>query len=208
MALVKGKRPQEEAESPVAAPRDLAALLSDLAAAESGIRRNAVRALVNHPEAAMALCDRLEVESSPSVRAVLFTTLIHLQTPPVAARLAELLRSDDVPLRNAAIEALQDMPDAIAPHLQILLADSDSDVRIFAVNILAALRHAQAPEWLAAVIRSDDHVNVCAAALDGLAEIGGPEALPDLQALRLRFAGNAFMDFAIVTAMGRIGSES
>jgi hypothetical protein len=39
----------------------------------------------------------------------------------MAARLADLLRSDDVPLRNAAIEALQEMPDLIAPHFERLL---------------------------------------------------------------------------------------
>ena len=155
----------------------------------------------------MDLCDRLEVEASPSVRAVLFTTLIQLQSPDVAARLADLLRSDDVPLRNAAIEALQEMPDAVAPHFERLLADDDSDVRIFAVNILATLRHARASEWLIDVMRTDPHVNVCAAAVDGLTEVGGPEALPDLEDLRHRFAGNAFMEFAIDAAMRRIRGQ-
>jgi len=155
----------------------------------------------------MAACDRLVMEASPSVRAVLFTTLIHLQSPAVAVRLAALLRSDDAPLRNAAIEALQEMPDAFAAHLQELLADDDSDVRIFAVNILGALRHTQAPVWLAGVVRSDPHVNVCAAAVDGLAEVGGLEALADLEDLRRRFDGNAFMEFAIDAAMRRIRGE-
>ena len=152
----------------------------------------------------MDLCDRLEVEASPSVRAVLFTALIQLQSPGVAARLVEFLRSDDVPLRNAAIEALQEMPDAVAPHFEHLLADDDSDVRIFTVNILATLRHARASEWLTDVIRDDPHVNVCAAAVDGLTEVGGPGALPDLEDLRGRFAGNAFMEFAIDAAVRRI----
>ena len=187
--------------------RDLASLLADLVAAESSVRRAAARGLAAYPEAAMAACDRLEVEGSPSVQAVLFTTLIHLQSPAVAGRLAALLRSEDAPLRNAAIEALQEMPDAVAPHFQALLSDGDSDVRIFAVNILGALRHAQAPEWLAGVVRTDPHVNVCAAAVDALAEIGGPEALEDLDALRHRFQGNTFMEFAIDAAMRRIGGQ-
>jgi HEAT repeat protein len=206
MALVKVRRPATDVV-PDTGARDLGALLVDLGAKEAGVRRNAARALVAHQDSAMALCDRLTVETSPSVRAVLFSSLIHLQSPSVAVRLAEFLRSDDAPLRNAAIEALQEMPDAVAPHLQALLADDDSDVRIFAVNILAALRHHQAPEWLAAVVRSDPHVNVCAAAVDGLAEVGGPEAAEDLRQLRQRFAGNAFMEFAVDTAMRRIGED-
>jgi HEAT repeat protein len=192
---------------PVAEPRDIATLLIDLAAEQPSARRAAVRGLADHPEAVIDLCDRLEVETSPSVRAVLFTTLIQLQSPGVAARLADLLRSDDVPLRNAAIEALQEMPDAVAPHFERLLADEDSDLRIFAVNILAPLRHARASEWLADVIRTDPHVNVCAAAVDGLTEVGGPDVLPDLKDLRHRFAGNAFMEFAVDAAMRRIQGQ-
>ena len=203
MALVK---PNRTAATPLREPppRDLQAVLGDLTRADSSVRRSAARELVHFPEAAMAACDRLEAETSPSVRAVLFTTLIHLQSPEVALRLARLLRSDDAPLRNAAIEALQEMPDAAAAHLQDLLNDPDSDVRIFAVNIISALRHAQAPEWLGRVIRTDSHINVCAAAVDGLAEIGGAESLQDLEALRQRFADNAFMTFAIDAAVCRI----
>ncbi len=206
MALVK-PNVQQALPEPQAPPRDLAALLADLAADQPAVRRVAVRGLAEHPEAVIDLCDRLEVETSPSVRAVLFTTLIQLQSPGVAARLADLLRSDDVPLRNAAIEALQEMPDAIAPHLEQLLADDDSDVRIFTVNILATLRHARASEWLLGVMRADPHINVCAAALDGLAEVGGPDALPDLEDLRHRFAGNGFMEFAIDAATRRIRGQ-
>jgi HEAT repeat protein len=206
MALVNSSR-STTPSLPEAKIRDLAGLLADLAAEQPSVRRAAVRGLANHPEAVEDLCDRLGVEASPSVRAVLFTTLIQHQSPAVAARLAEFLRSDDVPLRNAAIEALQEMPDAVAPHFEKLLADDDSDVRIFAVNILATLRHAKTSEWLVDVIRSDPHINVCAAAVDGLTEVGGPEALQDLEDLRRRFAGNAFMEFAIDAAMRRIQGQ-
>jgi HEAT repeat protein len=206
MGLVKGKAiPAAASAQDGAAPgRDLAALLADLGAAESGVRRAAARELANHAGAAMALCDRLDVETSPSVRAVLFTSLIRLQSPAVAARLAAHLRSDDAPLRNGAIEALQEMPEAVTPHLRTLLADPDSDVRIFAVNILGALRHAAAPEMLAEVVRTEPHVNVCAAAVDALAEVGGLETIAALEDLRGRFAGEAFMAFAIDTAIRRI----
>lgn len=201
MALVKAGFPPSDQEPAVP---DLTMLLADLGATEAAMRRAAARGLAAYPEAALPLCDRLEVETSPSVRALLFTSLIHLQSPAVAERLTAFLRSDDAPLRNAAIEALQEMPDSVAPHLERLLADEDSDVRIFAVNILATLCHVRAPQWLASVVRSDPHVNVCAAALDGLAEIGGPEVLDDLEELRGRFADTPFMEFAIDAAMQRI----
>jgi len=202
MALVRASqtiRPPQEA-----AAQDLPVVLADLASPDASVRRAAARSLAAHPEGAMAACDQLEKETSPSVRAVLFTTLIHLQTPKVAERLSALLRSDDTPLRNAAIEALQEMPEAAASVLQSLLKDENSDVRIFAVNIIGALRHPQAPEWLGRVIRTDEHINVCAAAVDGLAEIGGTESLDDLEELRRRFKDNAFMNFAIDAAISRI----
>lgn len=202
MALVRASQTISPSQGTVA--QDLSAVLIDLASPDASIRRGAARSLAAHPDGAMAACDQLEKENSPSVRAVLFTTLIHLQTPEVAVRLAELLRSDDTPLRNAAIEALQEMPEAAATVLQSLLKDKNSDVRIFAVNVISALRHPQAPEWLGRVIRTDEHINVCGAAVDGLAEIGESEALDDLEELRCRFKDNAFMNFAIDAAISRI----
>jgi hypothetical protein len=205
MALVKSKVATIGDEGSLV--RAYGDLLVDLAADQSSVRRGAVRELAAYPEAAMALCDRLDLETSPSVRAVLFSTLIKMQTSDVAERLAALLRSEDVPLRNGAIEALQEMPEAVAHHLRALLSDPDSDVRIFAVNILGALQHQDAPQWLAEVIQHETHVNVCAAAVDALAEIGALDAVEALNDLRDRFSHEAFMVFAIDTAIRRIKAQ-
>jgi HEAT repeat protein len=190
------------------ADRGYDVLVAELWDADSRIRRAAVRDLgalpASAPDPAMALCDRLDVETSPSVRAVIMTRLILLGTPEVAARLTDHLHSDDAQLRNGAIEALQEMPQSVVPLLEPLLADEDSDVRIFAVNILAALQHDEAPERLARVIRTDLHVNVCVAALDGLVEVGDSEMISDIEGLGARFPDNAFMRFAVDTAIRRI----
>ncbi|MTJ79426.1 MAG: HEAT repeat domain-containing protein [Telmatospirillum sp.] len=203
MVLVKQKTPGSESPGgPEVVGRD--ALLAALESDTASDRRSAARELAAFPETAPALCDRLAVEQSPSVRAAILMSLIRIGSPEAAGRLAEFLRSDDATLRNGAMEALQEMPDALEGHVDRLLADGDSDVRIFAVNILSAVRLRSAPAWLARVIRSDSHVNVCAAAVDGLAEIGGVEMLDDLADLRRRFAGDDFMEFAIDTASLRI----
>jgi hypothetical protein len=65
--------------------------------------------------------------------------------------------------------------------------------------------HPQAPRWLEAVLRSDPHVNVCAAAVEGLAEMGGPASRPALAALPERFPGEPFIAFAVQAALSRIG---
>jgi HEAT repeat protein len=207
MPLVKASQPGPGIATNVA-DRGYEVLVAELWDADSRVRRTAARDLATlpagAPSPAMALCDRLDVETSPSVRSVIMTRLILFGTPEVAERLTDHLRSDDAQLRNAAIEALQEMPQAVAPLLDRLLADDDSDVRIFAVNILAALRLDQAPERLAVVVRTDPHVNVCVAALDGLVEVGGIEMISDIENLGARFAENAFMRFAVDTAIRRI----
>jgi HEAT repeat protein len=206
MALVRGKKRAADSgdETEASANRGFETLTAELWNAEAGVRRAAVRGLASFPGIGMLLCDRLEVETSPSVRSVIMTGLTSIGTPEVAARLTDHLHSEDAQLRNAAIEALQEMPDAVVPLLERLLADEDSDVRIFAVNIVAVLRHQQAPEWLARVIRSDPHINVCTAALDGLVEVGAAGMISDVEQLVARFPESPFMRFAADTAIRRI----
>jgi HEAT repeat protein len=207
MPLVSATQPDPATATDVAS-RGYEALVAELWDADSGIRRAAVRGLAalpaGVPDPSMALCDRLDVETSLSVRSVIMSRLILVGTPEVAVRLTDHLHSDDAQLRNAAIEALQEMPRAVAPLLDRLLADEDSDVRIFAVNILSAVCLERAPERLAAVVRTDPHVNVCVAAVDGLVEVGGTEMISDIESLGARFAQNAFVQFAVDTAIRRI----
>jgi len=60
------------------------------------------------------------------------------------------------------------------------------------------------PEWLRQVVVTDPHVNVCAAALDALAEVGEPSAIPTLEVLAERFPDVAFIKFAVDAAIRRI----
>ncbi|AYO86170.1 HEAT repeat-containing PBS lyase [Methylobacterium sp. GXF4] len=196
--------PKTEAEAPHA---DLAGLKAALAAPEAGERRRAARELGAFPEAGPLLCAHLAREPAASVRAVILTTLIRLKSPAVVEGLLPLLRSEDSALRNAAIEALQEMPMEVEPHVADLLADPDSDVRILAVNMLSLLPHPKAPDWLAEVVAREAHINVCAAAVDGLAEIGNERAIAPLQALAARFPDVPFIRFAAAAAIRRIGGS-
>lgn len=205
MVLVRSSR-SAAAPPPVAVAEadDLPALLAGLDAPDPAVRRRAVRGLGAHPQAVPELCARLLVEPALSVRTVLFTSLIRLKSPAVVEALVPLLREEDAGLRNEATEALQEMPEEVAPYIESLLRDPDSDVRILAIQVLSALPHPDAPRWLVQVIEDDPHVNVCAAAVDCLAEVGGDEAVAPLLALKRRFADRPFVRFAVDLAVRRI----
>jgi HEAT repeat protein len=183
-------------------------LIMQLSHPTPDMRRQAARELVAHPDAIPHLCARLPQEPTPAVRESILLTLMQLNSEEAARGLLPLLRSEDAGLRNSVVEALQQMPDAVAPYMETLLHDTNSDVRIFAVDVLQMLRHPHSPEWLSRIIAEDQHVNVCATAVDRLAEIGTPDMIPALEALAARFPDEPFMAFAVVTAIERITGGS
>lgn len=185
-------------------PRELDGLTAQLADADAAVRRWAARDLAAHPEAAAALCERLACEPEASVRAVLFSSVAQLGGARVAQAMIQLLRSEDPALRNGAIEVLAQLPAEVAPCIDRLLADPDGDVRIFTVNLLADLRHERVPVWLDQVLLHDPEVNVVGAAVDVLAEIGGPASLPALRAALTRFPDQPFIGFSAGLAIERI----
>lgn len=187
-------------------PRHTDDLLAQLTDADPAVRRWAARDLAAHASAAAAVCERLVVETDASVRAALLSTATRLGGPVVVQAMVQLLRSEDPAMRNGAIEVLASAPDAVAPHIDHLLADADSDVRIFTVNLLGELRHPNVLRWLTQVLHTEAQVNVVGAALEVLAEVGGVESLPALQAARQRFADDAYIGFCVDLALERIGS--
>jgi len=143
-------------------------------------------------------------EKDVSVREIILTSVTRIGDEIAVSGLVECLRSDEAELRNEAIEAMKQLPDAVAPIMLGLLMDEDSDVRIFAVNILESLRHPQVEAWLLQVIDVDDHVNVCGTAVDLLGEVGSAAALSALQRLKARFAEVPYIQFAADLAIKRI----
>jgi HEAT repeat protein len=179
-------------------------LLASLESENVTARRWAARDLVQCPDVAGALVDRLKREDDLSVREVILTTLTRLGTATAVAGLVDCLRSENAALRNEAIEAMKELPEAVGPIMQGLLADRDPDVRIFAVNILESLRHPEVESWLIEVITTEPHVNVCAAALDLLCELATAQALDALEHLKIRFADEPYIQFAAELALKRI----
>jgi len=66
------------------------------------------------------------------------------------------------------------------------------------------LRHDLVPQWLVQVMAQDAEVNVVAAAIEVLAEVGAPEHVGALRSAARRFAGDPFIGFAAQVAEQRI----
>lgn len=205
MPIVKMKIPPPPVADERQHPRDFAGLVAELEDDDAAARRWAARDLVAFPDAAVPLVKRLAREDNESVRAVILTALTRLGDKAAVSGLVECLRSEDVALRNEAIEAMQELPEEVAPIMGELLADPDPDIRIFAVNILESLRHPQVEAWLVEVIEHDPHVNVCATAVDLLGEVGSDLARGALEALKVRFPDEPYIGFAAELALKRVG---
>ena len=204
MPLIRSSEPVADGVVTAPAILDRAQLAHDLRSDDAAKRRDAVR-LAGRQRAADLLAERLEAESDEGIREAIFTGLIRIGGAEAARPLLPLLRNEDALLRNAAIETLQSMGDDIVPEIEMLLDDPDSDIRIFAVNIVHSLRSPRAPDIALKVIEADTHVNVCAAAVDVLAEIGRPDMADALRAVAIRFPDQPFLAFAVRAALKRIG---
>ncbi|WP_370292889.1 HEAT repeat domain-containing protein [Thalassolituus sp.] len=187
--------------------RDCNQIRNELLSDDASSRRWAARDIVNCPGATHMLLDQLNNEEEPSVRQVILSSLTQLGDPEAVEGLVNCLRSEDASLRNEAIEAMKQLPEEVAPIMATLLNDPDPDVRIFAVNILESLCHDDVEQWLVSVIRDDEHVNVCATAVDLLGEVGSEISIEALTGLKDRFTEEPYIQFAADLAMKRISGD-
>ncbi len=168
------------------------------------VRRLAIRDLAMHSSSVPVLCDFIQQEEELSVQEAIFSTLLEIGNEEVVTNLIPLLKSDDASIRNSVVELMQQLPMIVIPFIEDLLNDSDSDIRILTLNILRDLIHPKTHVWLLKVIQKEENVNVVGTAVDCLAEIGKPNMIPELQALKNRFEDEPYITFAVDTAIHRI----
>jgi HEAT repeat protein len=203
MPFVKGG-----ASSPTTGPSDgeTASHIAGLNSSNVEARWVAARALGGVAAAVPALAAALDREESPRVREAIMTALIRVGDEASVGALLPRLRSENAGLRSAAIEALQSMPEVVLPFITALLTDPDADVRLLATELARNMPPQDATRILCHLIEMERHPNVCAAAIEVLAEVGTRDALPALKACAARFAGVPFLPFAISTTIARISS--
>lgn len=185
-----------------AAQRPTATALDAPAAAD---RRAAALAMAGDPGAAAVLLDAIVNEPAHEVCEAMLTTLIAIGTEEAAAGLATLLASEDVALRNGAIEALRRMGDVVASPLAATLTHPDPDQRIFAVNALEGHRSAWARDLLRTVLLHDEDVNVGLAAVESLALLGEADDVAALHRFADRFAHEPAVAFVVELAAAQAG---
>jgi len=186
---------------------DASSVLGNLVSGDASVRWSAARAAAEVPGAVMTLAAALRNESDARVREAMFTSLARIGTSESADLLISFLRSDSANLRAGALDSLRIMIAGMRDLLPRLLGDRDVDIRILSCELARSLPSAEATTLLCTLLSGEPEVNVCAAAIDVLAEVGGPAALPALAACAQKFPDNAFLGFAIKTATDRIRSQ-
>lgn len=202
MPLVRKDGPGQT--PPTTAPAAPAAML---VGGDPGERWSAARALADLPDGGPVLAAALANEADPRVRDAILTGLVRHRGDASVTAILPLLRSDDASVRTGALDSLRAMPEALAPRLAVVLTDPDPDVRLLVCDLARVLPPADASRTLCDLLDGEDEANVCAAAIDALAEVGGPEAAPSLERCAARFADEPFLRFAVKAALDRIGAS-
>jgi HEAT repeat protein len=186
---------------------DPAAILDALARGNDDERWSAARAAADIPSAVPALGSALAREKSPIVREALLSALARIATPQSVEMVLPLLRSDNALIRTEASDALLAMKDAARPYVPALLKDEDSHVRILACVLVRDMPSQTAVSLCCELLDDEPELNVCAAAVEALAEIGESSALPALMRCADRFRATPFLEFSIRIAIDRIRSQ-
>ena len=186
---------------------DAHSVLANLVSENADERWAAARAAAEVPGSVMPLAAALRNENDSRVREAMFTSLARIGSPEAADQLILLLRTDSANLRAGALDALRLIAGAMRELVPRLFHDSDVDIRILSCELARMLPGPEATTLLCSLLAGEREANVCAAAIDVLAEVGGPAALPALAACAQRFHDSPFLGFAIKTATDRICSQ-
>lgn len=116
---------------------------------------------------------------------------------------ASLKDHSNANLRNGSMELLRNLGPRAVPYLIRLLTDVDSEVRLFAANLLGDIKDKGAVRHLCNALRDPD-VNVRMASAEALGKIGSPDAIDSLMAAT---QDESWVAIAAINALGLIGTH-
>jgi HEAT repeat protein len=169
-------------------------------------RRIAALDLAAVPGSEPVLIAALGKESATGVREAIVTALVGMATTEAASGLVPYLGSEDVDLRNGAVEGLQQIGLAAADPVRVCLTSADPDVRIFAATILGGLRHPDVRSWLTGMLADEGDVPVGLAIVEALAHVGTSSDVAALRAFARRFPDETLLAYAVDMVCSRIAS--
>ncbi|MDR2050302.1 MAG: HEAT repeat domain-containing protein [Deltaproteobacteria bacterium] len=124
---------------------------------------------------------------------------------PVIFAVIPMLRSEDAPVRNLAMDVLREVGRNEVSMLSELLNDEDADIRIFGADIIGATGSALAVPLLSHSLLYDPEVNVRYQAAVSLGNLAYPEAAP---ALNKALKDDEWVRFAVIEALTKVKAES
>jgi len=121
--------------------------------------------------------------------------------PEVVYAVIPLLRSDDAPARNLAMDLLRGLGSIALPALSDLIKDNDPDVRIFAADILGSTGSAVVVPYLCHALLEDPEVNVRYQAAVSLGQLAFPESAACLNSA---MEDEEWVQFSAIEALTKI----
>ncbi len=162
------------------------------------IKNHALSNMIQFEGGSQALVSLLEYEEDHSVLDIIGMHLIAIkgENAPIDDIL-KLLNHDNAYVRNLAITILRNYGDAIKYYIVKYLIGDDSDLRIFAINVLGDVSFSESREMMIELLESEKDLNVAMTAVDYLGEIGEEEDIALLESLKERFEGEFYVSFAV-----------
>lgn len=155
-------------------------------------------------EALPALVEHLSTHNI-AVQEAVERALYKIGGPKVVEAVIPLLRSDDAPARNTAMELLRRLSSSNIEALTRLLRDDDPDIRIFTSDILGSTGSSIAVAALSYALLHDPEVNVRYQAAVSLGELALPGAAASLNKA---MQDEEWVQFAVIEALTKIRDES
>ncbi len=131
--------------------------------------------------------------------------LRHIGGAETVRAVSPLLRSDEAPVRNLAMDILREVGGEDIQTLTELLRDNDPDIRIFISDILGSAGSTMAVEPLCNALLKDPEVNVRYQAAVSLGTLGQHQAAP---CLNKALNDEEWVQFAVIESLIKIRDES
>jgi len=185
---------------------DTQGIIADLQSPESDLQREAAHGAgeLRLAEALPYLAGLIE-STNLGVQEAADNALRKIGGKEVVAAVTPLLRSDDAPVRNIAMDILREVGSQDFPSLVELLHDQDPDIRIFTADILGSSKNVMAVAPLCEALLKDPEVNVRYQAAVSLGELAHHEAA---RCLNKALGDEEWVQFAVIEALAKIRDES